>query len=118
MFQIYFNMAILWWVASGTYNKMERDVRSAFPEQSYWIREEKRGEVPLHIDNLLLWFIILGFSLMISSLVFFGEIAWYKNKKFLKKRLNTHPQPPILAEAQEAKEELGTGEELPSVEIE
>ena len=69
-------MAILWWVASGTYNKMESDVRNAFPGEAYWIREEKQGEVPLHIENLILWFIILGFSLMISILVFFVEMKF------------------------------------------
>ena len=76
MFQRYFNMAILWWVASGTYNKMESDIRNAFPGQAYWIREEKQGEVPLHIDNLILWFIVLGFSLVISTLACCTR-TWY-----------------------------------------
>ena len=80
MFQRYFNMAILWWVASGTYNKMESDVRNAFPGQAYWIREEKQGEVPLHIDNLILWFIVLGFSLVISTLVFFAEMTFSRHR--------------------------------------
>jgi len=78
MFQKYFKMAILWWVASGTYNKMESDIRNAFPGQVYWIREEKQGEEPLHVDSLMLWFFILGLSHMISLLVFFVEMTFSK----------------------------------------
>ena len=71
-------MDILWWIASGTYNKMESDIGNAFPGQAYWTREEKQGEVPLQIDNLILWFFILGFSHLISLVVFFVEIIFSK----------------------------------------
>ena len=54
---------------------MESDIGNAFPGQAYWIREEKQGEVPLQIDNLILWFFILGFSHLISLVVFFVEIT-------------------------------------------
>ena len=58
---------------------------------------------------------------------FLLELAWFKNKKFLKefcveyfKRVDTLPQPPISAQecVEEAQEELGTVGDLPAVEVE
>ena len=80
-------MAILWWIATGTYNKMESDVRNTHPGQAYWIPFYLQGEVPLQIDHLLLGFMVLGFSLILSTFVFFGELMMYNQyrKVFVRK---------------------------------
>ena len=70
-----FNMAISWWMATGTCQKMESDVRNKISGQSYWIPQLMQGEVPLDIDHVLLQFFVLSTGLIISTLLFFSELS-------------------------------------------
>ena len=65
-------MAISWWIATGTYQKMKSDVRNIYSKQAYWIPQSMQ-EVPLEIYHVLLSFFVLGFGLVLSKFVFFGE---------------------------------------------
>ena len=86
-------MAILWWIASGTYNKMRSDVENNFNKGNvYWVHELMHSEAPLEIHHVLLAFLILCFGLVVAKFAFFAElickqlvIPRYNKKKTLKR---------------------------------
>ena len=74
-------MAILWWIATGTHKKMESDVKRIYrghdlSKPNLMLRNE-----PLNIHHVLLQTVLLGFGLIISALLFFGELLFYMNRK-------------------------------------
>ena len=76
-------MAIHWWLASGTYQKMESDVYAlqggSSWEQAVWTPIHVRGnEVPLTLSHLLPSFGILAVGLIPSAIAFIIELILYK----------------------------------------
>ena len=73
-----FNMAIHWWLASGTYQKMEADVYAlqggSSWEQAVWTPINVRGnEISLTLSHLQMPFGILVFGLIPSAISFLIE---------------------------------------------
>ena len=74
-------MAILWWIATGTHKKMESDVGHKYTGQAFWVPQSIQGEEPLDIDHVLLQLMVLGFGLILSTLLFFGELLFNMYRK-------------------------------------
>ena len=83
-------MAIHWWLASGTYQKMEADVYAlqggSSWEQAVWTPIHVRGnEVSLTLSHLLPSFGILAVGLIPSAIAFAIELihqSCYKKVKY------------------------------------
>ena len=73
-------MAIHWWLASGTYQKMEADVYAlqggSSWEQAVWTPITVRGneEISLTLSHLLPSFGILGLGIIPSAIAFLIEL--------------------------------------------
>ena len=80
-------MAISYWMATGIHQKMENDITTAKAyrphfKESFWTRNETAQEnVPLQIDHLFPSFILLGFGLVPSLVVFFMELLYHIHDK-------------------------------------
>ena len=67
-------MAILWWIATGTNNKMRSDIENNFKNGNpLWNPRLIQREAPLEVHHVLLAFLILGFGIVISKCIFFAE---------------------------------------------
>ena len=84
-------MAIHWWLASGTYQKMEADVYAlqggSSWEQAVWTPITVRGneEISLTLSHLLPSFGILGLGIIPSAIAFLIELihlSCYKKAKY------------------------------------
>ena len=79
-------MAILWWIGTGIYQKMEKDVDLLPGRPSYetaiWKPKYVLGENdPLTINHILLPLILFGISLFLSIITFFLELLPFLNTK-------------------------------------
>ena len=74
MHQRDFNAAISWWMATGIWKKMEDDVRSKFPANSFWIPQLMQEETPLEIHHVLAQSMFLVFGLVLSAFSFLVEL--------------------------------------------
>ena len=75
-------MAILWWMATGTFQKMERDVGDKYTAQAFWIPQFVQDpESSLEISHVLLSIIVLVVGLILSKFVFFGELLFNLYRK-------------------------------------
>ena len=81
-------MAILWWIATGTQKKMESDVAFEYTGQAFWARQLTQGEVPLETNHVQLQFVVLGCGVILSTLVFFGELLHGTYRKQTVKKLS------------------------------
>ena len=101
-------MAIHWWLASGTYQKMEADVYAlqggSSWEQAVWTPITVRGneEISLTLSHLLPSFGILGLGIIPSAIAFLIELihlSCYKKAKYcvtvMKKKVNTEQDIPL-----------------------
>ena len=68
-------------MATGTNQKMEADTRNQYFGQSFWIPQLMHGEIPLEIDHILLQLLVLCIGLILSTLLFFGEMLFTKCRK-------------------------------------
>ena len=80
-------MAILWWIATGTQKKMESDVAFKYTGKAFWARQLTQGEVPLETNHVQLQFAVLGCGVILSTLVFFGELLQGTYRKLTVKKL-------------------------------
>lgn len=53
-------MAVSWWMATGTYQKMERDVRYEHSGPAYWTPQHVQGMVPLNVHHVLPSFMLIA----------------------------------------------------------
>ena len=75
-------MAVMWWTATGTGNKMESDVKNHFKMGNpYWIHRLIHKEEPLELYHVLLAILMLGFGLVFSKCVFFAELMCKRLEK-------------------------------------
>ena len=90
-------MAIHWWLASGTYQKMEADVYAlqggSSWEQAVWTPITVRGneEISLTLSHLLPSFGLLGLGLIPSAIVFLIELMKQSYNKRARKSM-THSE--------------------------
>ena len=84
MHQRDFNTAISWWMASGIWKKMEDDVRSKFPANSFWIPQLMQEETPLEMYHVAAQFMLLIFGLVLSIFSFLVELLLklHRNNRF------------------------------------
>ena len=88
-------MAIHWWLASGTYQKMEADVYAlqggSSWEQAVWTPITVRGneEISLTLSHLLPSFGLLGLGLIPSAIAFLIELIKQSCNKRARKSM-TH----------------------------
>ena len=75
-----FNEAVGWWVATGINLKMLSEYEAQFGSNNFWIRPKIHGDRPLMISHILPAFILLGFTMTVSLIVFISEI-WFGRKK-------------------------------------
>ena len=82
IFQEVLNTAVSSWVNTGINQKMEMDVQ---PEKKFWTRPKiQKADTPLTISHLLLPFIFLASSLVLSMVTFCIEKNWRKLGYYLK----------------------------------
>ena len=94
MHQRDFNAAISWWMATGIWKKMEEDVRSKFPANSFWIPQLMQEETPLEIYHVLAQSMLLVFGLVLSAFSFLVELLLkLHNNNRLKGVSVTKPSP-------------------------
>ena len=80
-------MAILSWMASGIYQKMEKDITTAkafrqhFKEAFWTGNGTVRGNTPLTMWHVSPSFIFLGFGLVPSLVAFFLELLYHLSEK-------------------------------------
>ena len=71
-------MAIHRWLASGAYQRMERDMHDlqggSSWEQAVWTPKRLRGNVSLTLNHLFASFGILVFCLIPTAIIFFREL--------------------------------------------
>ena len=100
-------MAIHWWLASGTYQKMEADVYALQGGSSWgqavWTPIHVRGnEVSLTLSHLLPSFGVLAVGIIPSAIAFLIEVihlSCYKKAKYcvtvMKMKVNTEQDIPL-----------------------
>ena len=71
-----FNMAILWWIATGSNKKMEGDIAFKYtdPSKALWTRRLTQGEIALEVNQFQLQFVVLGSGLILSIVLFLCEV--------------------------------------------
>ena len=79
-------MAILWWIGTGIYQKMEKDINLLPGRPSYetalWKPKYVLGDNdPLTINHISLPLILFGISLFLSIITFFLELLPFLNTK-------------------------------------
>ena len=78
-------MAVSSLVESGIYQKITKDVASSNAKGGYhkvfWVREQLRANKPFTIDHAIPAFIVLGFGLVSSTLIFFLELLRHLCRK-------------------------------------
>ena len=90
-FQQVFKVAISSWVETGIHQKMENEITSSLEhrghfEESFWTRTNVQGNKPLTIQHALPSFMIYGFGIISSMVVFILELQpCLKMKTSLKK---------------------------------
>ena len=82
-------MAVMWWSATGTWNKMESDVGNHFKMGNpYWIHRLIHKEEPLELHHVLLAILMLGFGLVFSKCVFFAELMSKRLGKYVRAHIH------------------------------
>ena len=83
-------MAILWWIATGSNKKMEGDIAFQYtdPRKALWTRRLTQGEIALEVNQFQLQFVVLGFGLILSIVLFFCEVLHGSYKNHMEKKLS------------------------------
>ena len=84
-----FNMAILWWIATGSNKKMESDIALQYmdPRKALWTRRLTQGEIALEVNQFQLQFVVLGSGLILSIFLFFCEVIHGSYLNHMEKKL-------------------------------
>ena len=76
-----FTEAVAWWVATGINSKMLAEYEAQYGSTSkFWTRLQIHGNRPLRMSHVVLAFILLCFTLILSLVVFVTEL-WFGKKE-------------------------------------
>ena len=85
LFQQYFQNAISSWLETGIRQKMENEIKTSPTWRSYWAsfwtRKDAYGNKPLTLIHVLPSFMLLGFGLLPSIIIFSLEILLHMNAR-------------------------------------
>ena len=95
-------MAIAWMVNTGIYQKMEKDVTTSQAlrphfEEAFWVPDSLRTSTVLSMDHVLVLFLVLVASLVVSVVIFLCELALKKKTANLQGK---HGKGPLEIEIQ------------------
>ena len=106
-------MAIAWWMDTGVFSKMAKDVKSIVGSNlNFWTRPKIRGNRPLVLSHALPSLIICGVLLFLSTVVFVLEVIHRYSQCNGKQKngLNLRKEP-----KQSPKKSTGTGTKDPKI---
>ena len=95
-----FNMAIGWWLETGIYSKMAKDVGQNQNWTTEWTRPTTHEQESLKLSHLLLLFIIFGAAIMFSMGAFGLEVLSQRGKRKKESRTRRKRRRPYAGSVQ------------------
>ena len=79
--QTEFNEAVAWWMGTGINLKMLSEYEAQYGSNQFWTRPKIHGNRPLMMSHIVPAFILLGFSIIVSLIVFVTELRFSRKEQ-------------------------------------